>query len=1344
MTKRILTSIIAILFSINLATADVLGNIGFSHISIKEGLSQSTVFAIAQDKTSCMWFATYDGLNKFNGYNFTVYRHDPLNNNSIGSDIIRSLFVDSQEKLWIGTRTGLSLYNSEKETFKNYSPKKMDKKNYQINAISEFDSNRLLLATPEHLILFDTQSETFVPVPGMENNQFAAYNFLQTSDKLWIALNDGLLIYDKKNKTIKPIEALKGLFIQSILQDSDQKIWVATEGAGLFMIDEKHDIIETFRHSKTNPNTISSDYIRSLALDNKGRLWIGTFEGLNIYDKQLNNFRQYTNNPTDEVSISQNSIRSIYKDNQGGMWCGTYFGGLNYYHSLNNRFAHWKSIPYQNTLNDNVISCIVEDTDHNLWIGTNDKGVNFYNTKTNKFTYYMNSQNSNLGIESNNVKTIFVDNTSNLVYIGTHAGGLNILNKLTGRIEHLNTKNSAIISDNVYSIIKTEDDFLWIATLKGLMRYYPQTKTFSTEIDALNEISISQIVEDSKKRLWIGTENGVIVYSSRTKKLIPIEIINNNRILRSAFINCIFENQKGEICIGTRSGLYIYSEKDKSLQEYTTDNGLPSNVVYGILEDSSNRLWMSTNRGLVCYVPHSQKLRTYHSSDGIQSEQFNSYSYCKTYDGYMLFGGINGITVFKPEKLVDNPYTPSVSINKLLLFNKVVMPDDETGILSSSISKAKEIVLNSEQTSFSLEFVVSNYISGRNNTFAYQLEGFDKNWINITDNDSRTITYTNLDHGTYILKVKVANNDGKWSTKITELKITVLPVWWKTWWAILLFSILIVAIAVIVTRFIWFRKLLKEDLRMEQIDKVRQEEMNQMKTRFFINLSHELRTPLTLIQSPLQEIMGRNENDKWLQTQLQYIKKNTSKLMHIINQLMDYRRAELGVFELKVIEGDFNNFVYENFLLYEGFAKRKKIDFSFDSEIIDQQVIFSPQYIELMLSNLISNAFKFTPEGGAITVRLRRIEQDIELTIEDNGKGIPKELHEKIFDRFYQVSPDHTGSGIGLSLVKNLVDMHHGRITLTGEEGEGACFKIYIPQAKSTYSENDFSGDKGIKPTRHGKTLEEMSYSEDLYYPSEKTTDKEKKGTLLIVEDNVEISDYLRTELQAEYDIICVDDGIPALNVLKEKEIDLVLTDVMLGEMDGVKLCKSIKQNIRTCHIPVIMLSAKADIEDQIKGLQVGADDYIPKPFSISILYSKIQNILRSRKIIQGHYSDSAEINPEKITFNVLDEELIRKASEIVRNNMDNIDFSAEEFSKEMAMSRSNLHLKLKAITGESTIEFIRKIRFSEACRLLKEGRYNVSEISVMVGFNSPSYFATSFKKYVGVLPTEYAKSLKK
>lgn len=538
---------------------------------------------------------------------------------------------------------------------------------------------------------------------------------------------------------------------------------------------------------------------------------------------------------------------------------------------------------------------------------------------------------------------------------------------------------------------------------------------------------------------------------------------------------------------------------------------------------------------------------------------------------------------------------------------------------------------------------------------------------------------------------------------------------------------------------------MKAKLEMERRDKEHQEEINQMKMRFFINISHELRTPLTLILAPLQEVISQI-SDRWTRNQLEYIQRNANRLLHLVNQLMDYRRAELGVFELKAKKDNAHQLIQDNFLFYEKLARHKKITYSLQSEVEDKEVLFDANYLELIVNNLLSNAFKYTESGQSITVSLKEVNQELLLQVSDTGIGIPINKQGKIFERFYQIESEHVGSGIGLSLVQRLVELHHGRIELESEEGKGSTFSVYIPQDTSLYKPTELASkdDNPDNEQVYSTNAKEMYFIDTEKKENETIpADPKRHGTLLLVEDNDEIRNYLNAHLSTQFNVLKVGNGAEALETLKEQDVDIILTDVMMPIMDGIKLCKLVKQNIRTCHVPVIMLSAKGEAKDQMEGLQTGADDYIPKPFSLPILTAKIQNMIRTRRRMQEHYSKSLEVEPEKITFNAMDEELLKRAVAIVEKNMDNISFSTDEFAKEMNMSRSNLHLKMKAITGESTIEFIRKIRFNEATKLLKDGRYTIAEVSSMVGFNTPSYFATSFKKYFGCLPTEYIKKMK-
>lgn len=1348
--KKIVIYLFFLCLGMHSAFSETPEQITFSYISINEGLSQSTVFSIDQDKRGNMWFATYDGVNKYDGYAFTVYQHNEDDPNSIANDISRIVKTDSQGRVWIGTRDGLSRYDEEKDIFQNFFYEK-NGKHLQVNGIEEISPEQLLISTPEGLIMFDIKESKFIDDSfSTAMHKTIASTLYRQDDQIYIGTStDGLYTYSITQKTFEKVIPILGTKqIQAILQQSPTRIWVATEGAGLFLINPKTKEIKNYLHSPSNPKSISSNYIRSLAMDSQNRLWIGTFNDLNIYHEGTDSFASYSSNPVENGSLSQRSVRSIFMDSQGGMWLGTYFGGLNYYHPIRNRFKNIRNIPYKNSLSDNVVSCIVEDKDKNLWIGTNDGGLNLYNPITQRFTSYtLQEDESARGIGSNNIKAVYVDEKKSLVYIGTHAGGLSILHRNSGQVENFNQRNSQLVNENVYAILPDGEGNLWLGTLSALVRFNPEQRSFTTiekEKDGTPVVSkqITTLFRDSHKRLWIGGEEGLSVFKQEGLDIQKASILPVSNVTK-LFTNCIYEASNGVIWVGTREGFYCFNEKDKQIKRYNTTNGLPNNVVYGILEDSFGRLWLSTNRGISCFNPETEKFRNFTESDGLQSNQFNTASYCRTSVGQMYFGGINGITTFRPELLLDNPYTPPVVITKLQLFNKVVRPDDETGILTKNISETKSITLKSWQTAFSIEFVVSNYISGQHNTFAYKLEGYDKEWYYLTD--SRTVSYSNLPQGTYQFLVKAANSDGKWNPIPTALEIIVLPIWYKTWWALLIFFATFAGFITFVFRFFWMRKSMEAQLEIERRDKEHQEEINQMKMRFFINISHELRTPLTLILTPLQEIINKI-SDRWTRNQLEYIQRNANRLLHLVNQLMDYRRAELGVFELKAKKGNAHQLIQDNFLFYDKLARHKKITYTLHSELEDKEVLFDANYLELIVNNLLSNAFKYTESGQSITVTLKEENGWLLLQVSDTGIGIPINKQGKIFERFYQIESEHVGSGIGLSLVQRLIELHHGRIELDSEENKGSTFSVYLPQDLSVYKPSELaSNDEQNEEEQVYSTNSKAMYfidTEKVENESVESGDK-KRGTILIVEDNNEIRRYLSNGLADLFNTLEAGNGEEALEKLKDNEVDVIVTDVMMPVMDGIKLCKNVKQNIRTCHIPVIILSAKTDIKDQMEGLQMGADDYIPKPFSLAILTTKIQNMMRTRRRMLDKYAKSLEVEPEKITFNAMDEALLKRAMTIVEKNMDNIEFSTDEFAREMNMSRSNLHLKLKAITGESTIDFIRKIRFNEAAKLLKDGRYTVAEVSTMVGFNTPSYFATSFKKYFGCLPTEYIKKSK-
>ena len=1331
--------------------------ITFTHIGLKEGLSQSTIFSIDQDQRGNLWFATYDGVNKYDGYTFTTYRNNPADTTTIANNMARAVKIDSRGRIWLGTREGLSWYDESLDIFRNFSYQgKMPPT--QVNDIEEIAPNRLLVSSAKGVLLFDTDRLCFIDSLSTAMKQLQVNDFLRVDNQLYIGTKQGLYLYSLSSRMLNTqFETTLGdKSILALLYQSPTRLWVATEGKGLYRINPKTGETLNYTSIPGNPGSLIDDYVRSLCLDASGQLWVGTYNGLSIYHEGTDSFSRYSTNPSREGSLSQNSVRQIFCDQQGGMWLGTFYGGLNYYHPLKNQFTTIRHIPFQNSLNDNVVSCIVEDRKQNLWIGTNDGGVNLYNPQTQTFTYYRLPETARLSIRSNNIKAFCIDEARDLVYIGTHGAGLSILHRSSGRIESFNSQNSPLESGNAYALLPDGDEHLWMGAHNTLVRFNTRTHIFNSvrkdkKGHPNRRLAITSLRRDARQRLWVGGEHGLDIFQTEGDQLERLFLFPENSSLTNAFINYLYEDTQQNMWIGTREGVYHYNATTRRLKQYTTANGLPNDAVYGILEDAHGRLWMSTNRGLTCFKPQTEKFRNFTEADGLQSNQFNAGACCRTAEGQMYFGGIRGISYFRPELLMDNPYAPPVNITALYLFNKPVRPGDATGILSENISNTSSITLNASQSAFSLEFVVSNFISGQHNTFAYMLEGFDKEWYYLTE--KRPVSYSNLPQGTYHFRVKAANGDGKWNNEPTSLEIIVLPVWYRTWWATVLFFLAFIAATAAVFRYFWLRKSMQAELQLERTDKARMEEMNRMKLSFFINISHELRTPLTLILAPVQEIMER-VNDRWIQNQLTYVQQNTNRLLHLVNQLMDYRRAELGVFQLKVRQGDVHRLVLNNFRFYQKLAQHKKIYYTLQSELEDQTALFDANYLELILNNLLSNAFKYTDKEQSITLGLRKEAGQLVFQVSDTGIGIPAAKQAKVFERFYQVDNQHVGSGIGLSLVQRLVELHHGRIELSSEENRGSTFTVYLPQDPSAYASNEFAttaapNEPEAVHTTNPKEMYFIDSSTNTQLSAQSATDSsaesngdtaKKQGTILIVEDNREILSYLDEGLSTQFNTLQAGNGQEALDLLKEHTVDLILTDVMMPVMDGIKLCRSVKQNLTTSHIPVIILSAKANIQDQLEGLGVGADDYIPKPFVLTVVTAKIQNMFRTRRRMLDHYSEHVEIDPEKITFNPLDEKFMKEALAIINDNMDNPEFGTEDLARALFVSRSNLHTKMKAITGEATTDFIRKVKFSKVCELLKDGRYTISEVSTMTGFSSSSYFTTSFKKYFDCLPTEYVK----
>ena len=1312
-------------------------DIEFRTLSVNEGLSQSTVLAIAQDLQGRIWMGTQDGLNCYDGYAFTVFRHVEGNAQSLGDNSVSALFAEGG-RLWIGTASGLSCYDAATQSFENF---RLEGRSMQVSDIAPTADGSLLLATDLGIVLFDKQRRALEIRTYLTG--ISVHAVCPSRDGFLVGTSSGVYTYSSTYGNITRILPQMARYdIASIVTDGEG-YWVATHGNGLYRLDGALQVTASYT-AAANPG-LASDYIRVLKTDASGRLWVGTFDGLSIRDPHSGRFERYVHN-SEPGSLSHNSIRAIFIDAQHGVWLGTYYGGVNYYHPLARRFGVLRYDPSRNSLGDNTVSSIVEDpSSENLWIGTNDDGVNLYDRRTGRFAEF---NTSNGMLLSNNVKCILPDGRGR-VWIGTHAGGLSSMDAASRRMRHYPVNASIPINNSCYALLDGGDGSLWVGTLNGLLSFDIASGSFSRHLCAeyeprLGSLQITTLFRDSKRRVWIGTGAGLYVFLPESRQVMTCELVPVKEGItppRDIAVMCVAEDSHRNIWAGTRNGLYRFNASDNSFTRFSVADGLPNDFVYGILEDELARLWISTNAGLVCFDPQKNTFRNYTLRDGIANNQFNPYSYCRSRDGVFWFGGIGGITWFRPHDLVDNPFAPEAQVTGVDVADSD--GDKRVRVERDSIGRVVRAAFPSVRNIFTVRFVAVNPLSGGRNTFAYKLEGFNTRWYETSNLEAN---YSNLKPGHYVFRVRAANNDGRWSDGAATVEIRVLPMWWQTAAARILWGLLALAFVAGVIAAVFGRMKMRMQLRLERLEKESIGRLSQEKIRFYINLSHELRTPLTLIMSPLQEIREYGAADKYVSTRLNYIYRNSLKLLHIVNQLLDYRKAETGAFRMRVAVQDVDAIVGEAFSMFEEVAQNRDMDYILSSDLRGEALPVDRMFLEMMLTNLLSNAFKFTPDGGIIRVTLQRGDGCFRLVVHDRGIGMTPEQQQQVFERFYQANESHSGGGLGLSIVRLIVEMHQGTITVQSEPNRFSEFVITLPDDIEVYPVEKRAKEDDVRGSiiRDAEQFLSAEWSgDDEGFVSGGEQSDAKRETMLIVEANDEVARYIADYFKQHFTVHTVADGNEALERLKALEPRIVIADRVLPGIDGLKLCQMIKQNIRTCHIPVVLLAPEGGVEEQITGIEAGADAYLPMPLSISLLAAKVQNLMKAHYRMQHHYSDDVEIDPDKITSNSLDGEFLKKAIRIVEENMDNEEFSSNDFSKALCMSRSNLHLKMKSITGESATKFIRKIRFNYACKLLLDRKYSISEISSMVGFNSPSYFATSFKKHVGCLPTEYVRSRK-
>lgn len=1271
---------------------------------------------MAFDESGYLWIATPEGLSRYDSYSFDNY--NPTTD--IGHGLPGVNYVGFEHGTVIAlSSSAVCRYDKDTDSFASYE---LPDRSNTIRTFASMSDSALVLGTDHGLYVFNEPSGTFRHV--LPHLDYPVNDLAVLDDILYVATARHGVARVTKDGKVSYLKLLPGSDVNTLLVDG-RSLLIGVEGHGLYRYRPSDGVVSPY------PGIPGNTHVRALALDEKKNLWVGTLEGLFVVDGANGAIYEAT---VGAEGLSHSSVRAICADDQGGVWLGTYFGGINYYNPLLNQIRTLNKTGKEGkSLNDNIIADMTEDSSHRVWIGTNSGGVNVYDPASETVRYYTVAD----GLGSNDVKAIFLDEAAGKAYIGTHIGAMTILDLKSGKM-----CSAGVPSRNVFAILPTLDGRLWLDAFNCLFLFDPHTGTVSEpmpiEMGGCRLERSTGLFRDSENRLWVYGIDGMATFEENDGKLTATRVLRDSVAADMPGIEDVFEDTKGRFWISANSGLWAFDGEGNKLFYLTDADGLPSHIVNTTAEDSTGKIWVCTNRGVVTLDGDTGEVGKDVSFGSWGENVFAVKSILNVSGGRMMFGGIDGMRILNPSVFETNPYSPTPKITGLRLFDKAVKTGDETGILTQSIETTENISFGSDQTTFTIEFTVCNYPSGGENTFYYKLDGLDKNYIALPSGGN-SVTYSNLPAGTYKFMLKASNNDGVQSEGIASIGITIEPVWYRTWWAILLWIVLATGAIGYVLRTVWHRKMMMARMKMQQTDVDRQHKIEEMKVRFFINMSHELRTPLTLMLLPIDELLAR-KNDVLTTEKLNTVKNNTMRILHIVNQLLDYRRAEMGMFKLKVRKVDVNLLAKQIFSSYETMARHRNIEYNFDSTLEEPLQTLDSDYFELIVNNLLTNAFKYTPKGQAVTLQLSGEDGNLAIVVKDTGCGIPADKLDKIFTRFYQVNDASSGNGIGLSLVKRLVELHHGSISVKSTLGEGSTFIVTLPRGEGNYAPDELVADSETTSVDSQPFIHIPDEDIAIEKENMKEDPDSSKPTIMVVDDNSEILKYLGNTLQPDYNVVLAANGAKAIELLTTEKIDLILTDVMMPDVDGVQLCRAVKRNLRTSHIPVIMLSAKSDLANQMDGMNVGADDYIAKPFPLDLLKAKIRNQLRTRMRLIDTYAHSTVIEPTKVAINPLDEEFLTKAVKVMDEHIDDSEFSTDAFAREMCMSRSNLHLKMKALTGEATNEFIRRVRLNKALELLKTSRYTVSEVSAMVGFGTPSYFATSFKKFFGYSPSELVK----
>lgn len=1311
-------------------------DIYFSKIGIDQGLSQLSVVTIYQDELGGMWFGTREGANLYTGSSMHTFQPVQNDNNSLQSNLISTIVGDREGSVYIHTHKGINKYDMVAS--------RMTLVERGVFETIAFANGKLWAASEKTLYSYEDN----VKKPYVELSQSSSKikRILYLSDgRIFLGTLTSLLVVDKNRKVRELLKDCSQ--VSKIYEDSKKNIWIGTWEKGLFRIDRK-GVIQSYTYS--DDNSISANFIRDICEDNEGYLWIGTTKGLDRLTVETTTFKHYDPDEYGFQRLSNRSVWALYKDKQGTIWVGTYHGGVNYFNPEVN-FYTYHDLQKGNFINQPfpIISDIVEAANGHIFLCTEGNGLIDYDPLSRTYIDYTKDDYNPNSLSGDNIKVAYLDKANQKLWLGIHLGGVTLFDipgKRFTRYEHIQPEWKQ--SNIVRAIVPYKGNLL-IATYNGLFTLNPATGKFTLFSEKLHKI-VTYFVDikiDDRNNLWIAG-NELVKYDLNTENYIRYTYISNDE-------NSISDNNptkilidhKGRLWVGTNGkGINLYNEKNDNFTRYNSSNSaLRNDFVSNLIESKNGYIIITTTKGFSMLDPESGKIYNYGKENGMPLNSLYNGGVALSQRGEIFLAGMNGMVSFFEERLALTPRDLNIRFVGLWVNNKLITPNDKTGILKKSLPYTNKLILNYKQSMVMIEFAIDNFIPGNQQSYRYRLAGLSNDWNELPP-DVTKLNFMQLNAGRYKLELQAFSpTDGKVNAS-TSLEIRIKPPFYRSWLAYLLYLILL---SFIIWRIIEFNRsqvLLKTSLDYEKKEKENMEAVNQSKLRFFTNISHEFRTPLTLIAGQVDMLMQSNNVPPFIYNRVLSIKRNTQNMQRLITELLEFRKSEQGHLMLKVGEYNFIHFLYEIFLSFREHAKYRQIDFLFDCKEEQIQLWYDPLQLQKVFYNLISNALKYTPKNGNITLQVEQDSEYVVVKVIDSGHGIKPNDLEKIFDRFYQaenglnINNVTPGTGIGLALTKNILELHSAQISVESELEVGSKFIVRIKKGATHFSDEQ----KVTQTTETEEYLQQVKEIDDEFMQEVKSTqlqNNEPVYSMLIVEDNDELREMLKNIFEPLYKIYTAANGVEGMEMTIAHQPDIVLSDLMMPEMSGSEMCSKIKHNFQVCHIPVVLLTAQTAVEYNIEGLRLGADDYITKPFNVKTLITRCNNLVNNRKVLQDKFSKQTGFSPRLIATNKMDLEFLEKAQQVIEQHLDNSDFDVPAFSREMALGRTKLFTKLKGITGQTPNEFIQNVRLKKAASLLSNNpEHNISDITYMLGFSTPKYFTKCFKEQFGVSPSSYRK----